>query len=149
MKTVKNWTRIEVRPGEKGPLVVEVAVFRVQAKLGRRNGPEETLVIFRERQDRKTIQHDYGLSSAPVTTPPKEFARVLAAEHRVEECLRRAKGEAGLAAYQVRTWRGWHHHQALTLIATWFLTSEKRRGEKRRTVSLGPGGPSHHRTIAA
>jgi hypothetical protein len=31
-------------------------------------------------------------------------------------------------AYQVRTWEGWHHHMALTLIAVWFLISETHRG---------------------
>ena len=56
MKAAKNWTRIEVRPGEKGPLVVEVVKARVQTKLGRRNGPEETLVVFRERQGRRNDQ---------------------------------------------------------------------------------------------
>lgn len=130
MKTAKNWTRIEVRAGEKGPLVVEAVKARVQTKLGRRNGPEETLVIFRERRGRKTIKQDYGLSNAPFGTPLREFARVLNAEHRIEECLRRAKGEAGLAQYQVRTWKGWHHHQTLTLMATWFLTQEQQRGKK-------------------
>ena len=96
MKAAKNWTRIEVRPGEKGPLVVEMVKARVQTKLGRRNGPEKTLVIFRERQGNETLKHDYCLSNAPFDTPLKEFARVLNAEHRIEECLRRAKGEAGL-----------------------------------------------------
>ena len=52
------------------------------------------------------MKHDYALSNAPFETPLREFARVLSAEHRVEECLRRAKGESGLAQYQVRTWRG-------------------------------------------
>jgi SRSO17 transposase len=149
MKTAKNWTRIEVRPGEKGPLVVEAVKARVQAKLGRRNGPEETLVVFRERQGRKMIKHDYCLSNAPLDTPLREFARVLNAEHRIEQCLRRAKGETGLAQYQVRTWKGWHHHQTLTLIAIWFLTHEKRRGEKEGAVSLRPGAARNHRTTAA
>jgi SRSO17 transposase len=149
MKSAKNWTRIEIRPGEKGPLVVEAVKTRVQAKLGRRNGPEETLVVFRERQGRKTIKHDYCLSNAPFDTPLREFARVLNAEHRVEECLRRAKGETGLAHYQVRTWEGWHHHQTLALIATWFLTKEKRRGEKSGPLPLRPGVAHDHRTIAA
>ena len=149
MKTAKNWTRIEVRPGEKGPLVVEAVKVRVQTKLGRRNGPEETLVIFRERQGRKMIKHDYCLSAAPLETPLKEFARVLNAEHRIEECLRRAKGEAGLAQYQVRTWAGWHHHQTLALLATWFLTTEKRRGGKKGTLFVGPGSANHHWTTAA
>jgi SRSO17 transposase len=149
VKAAKKWTRIEVRPGEKGPLVVEAVKARVQAKLGRRNGPEETLVVFRERQGRKTIKHDYCLSNAPSDTPLREFARVLNAEHRIEECLRRAKGEAGLAQYQVRTWKGWHHHQTLTLIATWFLTQEKRRGGKKGPVPLRPGVARDHRTTAA
>ena len=149
MKTARNWTRIEVRPGEKGPLVVEAVKVRVQTKRGGRNGPEEILVIFRERQGRKTIKHDYALSNAPLDTPLREFARVLDAEHRIEECLRRAKGESGMAQYQVRTWKGWHHHQTLTLIATWFLTQEKRRGEKGGAVSLGSGSTLHRRTTAA
>ena len=149
MKTAKNWTRIEVRAGEKGPLVVEVVKARVQAKLGRRNGPEETLVVFRERQNGETIKHDYCLSNASFDTPLREFARVLGAEHRIEECLRRAKGEAGLAQYQLRTWNGWHHHQTLTLLATWFLTQEKRRGEKSSPLSLGAGVALGHRTVAA
>jgi len=149
LKTARNWTRIEVRPGEKGPLVVEVVKARVQTKRGRRNGPEETLVVFRERQGRKTIKHDCCLSNAPFDTPLREFARVLGAEHRIEECLRRAKGETGLAQYQVRKWKGWHHHQTLTLMAGWFLTQEKRRGEKSGTVPLPPGDSLHHRTTAA
>ncbi|MFZ3366932.1 MAG: IS701 family transposase [Candidatus Sulfotelmatobacter sp.] len=148
-KQAKNWTRIEVRAGEKGPLVVEAVKGRVQTKLGRRNGPEETLVIFRERQGRKTIKQDFSLSAAPFDTPLREFARVLNAEHRIEECLRRAKGEAGLAQYQVRTWEGWHHHQTLALLATWFLTQEKRRGEKGVAMFVGPGAANHHRAIAA
>ncbi len=149
VKTVQNWTRIEVRPGEKGPLLVEAAKARVQTKLGRRNGPEETLVVFRERQGDGTFKSDYCLSSAPFDTPLREFARVLGAEHRIEECLRRAKGEAGLAQYQVRTWVGWHHHQTLTLLATWFLTQEKQRGKKIRPVSLSAGRALDHRTVAA
>jgi SRSO17 transposase len=149
IKTAKNWRRIEIRPGEKGPLVVEAVKARVQTKLGRRNGPEETLVVFRERQARKTIKHHYCLSNAPFHTPLREFARVFNASHRIEECLRRAKSESGLAHYQVRTWRGWHHHQTLTLIATWFLTREKRRAEKKGTVPLGSGAAGDHRTIAA
>ena len=129
-KSVTNWERIEVRPGEKGPLIVEAAKCRVQTKRTQRNGPEEVLVVFRVQQGKESFKHDYCLSNAPFDTPLKEFARVLDAEHRIEECLRRAKSESGMGSYQVRNWKGWHHHQALTLIATWFLTQEKIRGEK-------------------
>jgi SRSO17 transposase len=104
---------------------------------------EELLVVFRERQGDGTWKHDYLLSNAPLATPLAEFARVFKAQHRVEECLKRAKGAAGLADYQVRTWEGWHHHQALSLVAAWFLTQETRRGKKAdpgADAAAGPGG---------
>ena len=62
-------------------------------------------------------------------TPLKELARVAKAAHRIEECFKRAKGEAGLADYQVRNWIAWHHHQTLSLLAAWFLNEETRRGK--------------------
>ena len=44
--------------------------------------------------------------------------------YRVEECFHRGKGECGLSDYQVRNWRGWHHHVALSMLGLWFLTKE-------------------------
>ena len=32
--------------------------------------------------------------------------------------------------YQVRTWHGWHHHMALSLMAVWFLIGETHRGQR-------------------
>jgi SRSO17 transposase len=92
---------------------------------------------------------EHALSNAPFDTPLREFARVLGAEHRIEECLRRSKSDAGLAQYQVRTWEGWHHHQTLALLATWFLTQEKRRGEKGGALLIGPTATNHPGATAA
>jgi SRSO17 transposase len=132
------WTEVTVRDSEKGPLVVQVVKARVQAKTeARQAGPEEVLVVVRARQPDGTWKHDYHLSNAAPTTAEAEFARVANAEHRIEECLQRAKGEAGLADYEVRTWRGWYHHQVLSLLATWFLTVEARRGKKMDTGADG------------
>lgn len=135
------WQTIEVRAGEKGPLVVQAAWTLVQTRGdGRVSDVMETLVVFREQQHDGTWKHDYLLSNAWVTTPLEEFARVYKAEHRIEECLQRAKSEAGLADYQVRTWEGWHHHQTLSLLATWFLTQETRRGKNQDTGVDGAAG---------
>jgi SRSO17 transposase len=124
------WTPIEVRDGEKGPLVVEVVKRRVRARTPTNGtGPEELLFITRERQHDGTFKHDYYLSDAPPETALKELARVSRAAHRVEECFKRAKGDAGLGDYQVRTWIAWHRHQALALLAAWFLNRETRRGK--------------------
>jgi SRSO17 transposase len=144
------WEAVEVRDAERGPLTVRVTRTPVQARADNRaSAAAEVLVVFRERQADGSYKHDYLLSDAPPDTPVAEFARVLKAHHRVEECLQRAKGEAGLADYQVRTWGGWHHHQALSLIATWFLTREARRGKKADPGADGPAGPAGHRSGAA
>ena len=125
------WQSIEVRDAEHGPVVVEVVWTLVQARgEGRLSDVAEWLVVFRERQGDGSWKHDYLLSNAALDTPLREFARVFKAQHRIEECLKRAKGEAGLADYQLRTWPGWHHHQTLSLLAAWFLTRETRRGKK-------------------
>jgi hypothetical protein len=59
-----------------------------------------------------------------------ELARVITAGARIEASFKRGKGEAGMDEYQVRTWEGWHHHMALTLIAVWFLVCETHRGQQ-------------------
>ena len=48
--------------------------------------------------------------------------------------------QAGFTESQVRTWSGWHHHQALSLIAAWFLVQESRRGKKGDTGADGAAG---------
>jgi hypothetical protein len=88
-------------------------------------------VVTREVQPDGRFKHDYYLSNADPEEPLSELARVTRAAHRVEECFRRGKSEAGLADYQMRNWRGWHHHQALSLLAAWFLDRETRRGKNR------------------
>jgi SRSO17 transposase len=124
------WTKIEVRDGEKGPLAIEAVKRRVQARTERKGtGPEELLSVTRERQSDNTFKIDYYLSNAEPDIPLEELARVAKAEHRIEECFERAKGEAGLGDYQARNWIGWHHHQTLSLLAAWFLNQETRRGK--------------------
>jgi hypothetical protein len=60
----------------------------------------------------------------------RELARVIKAGTCIEASFHRGKGEAGMDAYQVRTWEGWHHHMALSLIAVWFLIGETHRGQQ-------------------
>jgi len=133
------WTRIDVRDGEKGLLVLEIVKRGVVArtKRGRYAATEELLVITRSPDENGKIKYDYHLSNALADTPLEELARVAKTEHRVENGLKRAKSEAGLSDYEVRTWSGWYHHQTLSLIATWFLVLETRRG-KKYTLALFP-----------
>jgi len=140
--TNESWTRVDVRDGEKGPLVVHVALCRVLAITERKNPhAEEILVIVRRMDEHGEAIHDYYLSNADRQTPANEFARVATAQHRVEECIKRAKSDAGLSDYETRTWWGWHHHQTLSMLATWFLVQEARRGKKIDTGFDRSTGP--------
>jgi SRSO17 transposase len=143
----RDWTVIDVRDGAKGPLIVEAIKCRVVARTDKQQqGHEEVLVVirYRDRDDQHVIKTDYYLSNASPETRLAEFARVGKAEHRIEESIQRAKSEAGLADYEVRNWKGWHHHQILSLIATWFLVTEARRGKKMDTSNHCSTNPQTH-----
>jgi len=148
-----GWTRLTVRDGEKGPAEIEMITRRVQTRLERkRTGPEEWLVVTRrplsdengweaqasqDATDQDT-RYRYHYYLTPTQAPEAELeepslaelARVIKAETCIEASFKRGKSEAGMDAYQVRTWEGWHHHMALSLIAVWFLIGETHRGQQ-------------------
>src|SRR5215813_3077619 len=139
--------RVDVRDGSTGPLVVDVVTRRVVARTPRRQqGDEERLVVlrYRDRDNQQVVKVDFYLSNAEPETPLWQFARVARAEHRIEECLQRSKSEAGLADYEVRNWTGWHHHQTLSLLATWFLVTETLRGKKMDASDDGTADTGGH-----
>lgn len=127
------WTEVDVRNGAKGPLVVETVKQRVVGRTSQRQeGHAEVLVVlrYRDRDNQRVLKTDYYLSNAAPETELQTCARVAKAEQRIEECIQRSKSEAGLGDYEVRNWKGWHHHQTLSLIATWFFVTASRRGKK-------------------
>jgi len=146
------WRRIDVRDGAKGPLVVEAVKRRVVSRTHRRQQGDEEMVVgirYRDRDNQQGITVDSYLSNAVPETPLWECVRVAKAAHRIEECLQRSKSEAGLADDEVRHWTGWHHHQTLSLLATWFLVRETQRGEKMDPCDdLTPDAPRHRDDLA-
>jgi SRSO17 transposase len=120
-----RWSRLTIRDGERGPLRVDAMTVRVRTKQERRIGPEERLVVMRTVEAKP--QTHYSLSDAGPEVPLIELVRVRFTRHRIEEVLESAKGEVGLAHYEVRSWVGWHHHMTLSLLALWFLCCERRR----------------------
>src|SRR5262249_59383157 len=82
------WTTLEVRDGEKGPVLVQAARTLVQARTeGRPSQAAETLVAFPERQGDGAWEQDYLLSNSVLRHPLGEVARVFQAQHRIEEGL--------------------------------------------------------------
>jgi len=147
------WTHLTVRDGEKGPVDIEMVRRRVQTRIERkRTGPEEWLVVTRQPcSDESTLgpraSHDatdqdaryrYHYYLSPTCVSKRELkepsllelARVIKASACIEACFKRGKGEVGMDEYQMRTWQGWHHHMALSLMAVWFLIGETHRGQQ-------------------
>lgn len=135
------WVRILVRDGSKEPHYVLATCVDVETKLEGKFGPRERLVII------KTIavkpEYRYALTNAATAEIAiGAVVRALATRHVVEELLQRAKGEAGLAHYEVRSWVGWHHHMTFSLLAAWFLELEQQRIGGKNSVHDGPAsGP--------
>jgi SRSO17 transposase len=119
-----RWKTIKVRQGHKGWLKVRLVKCRVRAMIENEIGDEETLIVSRWRDDTGKNRTDYYLSHGNDDSKLDEYARVIKDAYRVEECFHRGKGECGLNDYQVRNWRGWHHHITLSMLALWFLTKE-------------------------
>jgi SRSO17 transposase len=141
-----RWRKVQVREGAKGPITVRVLLASVQAKdEDGRVGPRERLVVIRRDADGQTT---YALSNAH-QAKRWQVARAQASRHRVEEVLEEGKGEVGLNHYEVRSWVGWHHHVTLSLLALWFLQTERLRlGGKNAGGDGAAGAGDLHGTAA-
>jgi SRSO17 transposase len=145
---VKRWKTIQVRPGEKGPILVQVLRAQVQTKdEDGCVGPLETLVVTRTLDQEKRTS--YHLSNAESNEKLWKLVYVGAKRHCVEELLQAGKGEVGLGQYEVRSWVGWHHHMTLSMLAHWFLTMERRRVGKKNPGVNGAADPGDHGSPAA
>lgn len=144
-----RWKKIQVKDGEKGPIVVWAMTARVCAKLKGRNGPPERMVIRRE-QEGENSKLSYHLSWTPQEQVPLDtLVKVRGRRHQVEELFQHGKGEAGLDHYEVRSWVGWHHHMTLSLLALWFLCLERLTTGKKNTGDHGAAGSPDRVQIAA
>ncbi|MCU1649977.1 MAG: hypothetical protein QOJ30_2590 [Pseudonocardiales bacterium] len=63
--------------------------------------------------------------AAPAMTPLRELVRVAGARWAIEECFQTAKNEAGPDHYQVRSWRAWHAHITLAMLAAAYLAATR------------------------
>ncbi len=68
-----------------------------------------------------------SLCNAPETMELKTLAWMQLQRYWVERAFEDAKGECGMADYQVRKWSAWHHHMALVMMAMLFMLSERIR----------------------
>jgi SRSO17 transposase len=130
----RNWQRLTVAEGEKGPRQYDWAYQRVVESRNGRPGPEAWLLARRSISDAQDIA--YYLSNAPGTIPLLTLAQVAATRYTVEQCIEEAKGETGLADYEVRHWPSWYRHITLSLMAHTWLAAVRYQATQKK------GGPS-------
>ena len=115
------WRRVRVRQGTKGP--IEAEVLHGLVWLYQRGDQEPYrwhLIVLRQPNRLK-----YSLSNAPLDTALERLAYMQGQRYFIERALEDAKQQGGLGEYQVRGWRGWHHHVALVMMAMLFLSRER------------------------
>jgi SRSO17 transposase len=142
-QSASHWQRIEVRPGEKGPLVVEVLHAPVETK----DKSRERLTVIRTVESQPKTH--YTLSNAAASVPVEEIVWAHDDRHRIEDLFELGNGEVGLDHYEVRSWVGWHHHMTLSLLALWFLVQERQRVGEKNTGDHSPSSAGDFQPIAA
>ena len=93
-----------------------------------------------ERQADDTVK--YALSNLPADTSCLRAVRLWKSRWPVEQGYQQMKEELGLDHFEGRSWRGFHHHAALVILAYGFLLLERRRaadqpGRRKRGAPSG------------
>lgn len=102
------------------------ACLRVQPSHGWTQGKADQplvwlLVEWPEGEEKPT---KFWLSNLDESTSLVQLVRLAKIRWWVEQNYQQMKDELGLDHYEGRTWRGWHHHVTLTMIAFCFLVAE-------------------------
>jgi SRSO17 transposase len=123
-----------IRDGEKAPIEVLALMERVYVKHKGCIGGVETLLVTRHRGS--SPEWRFWLTNAKA--PLEDLVRVAATRHTIEEDFGRAKGDSGMADYEVRSYVGWHHHMTLVQMALFFLLLEQRRIATKKAAITVP-----------
>jgi SRSO17 transposase len=117
------WRRLSAGAGTKGERFYDWA--RVRLVRLQEQPWEHWLLLRRSIADPADLAYFVTFGAAGLRL--LDLARVAGRRWLVEECLEAAKQEVGLADYEVRSWRGWHRHVTLAMLALAFLAGLRAR----------------------
>jgi len=86
-------------------------------------GPDQWLVLRRSLGEQAQLKT--YLSNAPATTPHTTLVQKSGRRWPIELAIEECKSEVGMDQYEVRGWKGWHHHMTMTLLAHHFLVRQR------------------------
>jgi SRSO17 transposase len=134
LKTLAQKTplkKVTWRQGTKGPMTGRFAWLRVWPGHGWATGDcagEEPIWLLIEEQSDGTIK--YAFSNLPATTSRIQAVRLWRSRWPVEQGYQQMKEELGLDHHEGRSWRGFHHHACLVMLAYGFLALERYRARQ-------------------
>jgi len=132
--------KVTWREGTKGKLSGHFAWLRVWPGGGWATGEcagAEPIWLSIERQADGKLK--YAFSNLPPETTRLQAVRLWKTRWPVEQGYQQMKEELGLDHFEGRSWRGFHHHVTLVMLAFGFLALEQLR-EKERPAEPGKKG---------
>lgn len=123
--------RVTWREGTKGKLSGRFAWLRVWPGQGWQQGEcagKGPLWLLIEEQADGKIK--YAFSNLPEGTSLKKAVRLWKSRWPVEQGYQQMKEELGLDHFEGRSWRGFHHHACMVMLAYGFLLLERHRGQQ-------------------
>ncbi len=120
------------RKGSKGPMKSRFMACRVQPAHGYVEGeaPGRTIWLLIEWPKDELKPTKYFLCDLPQNISLKRLVDIAHGRWRIEQDYQQLKEELGLDHFEGRSWRGWHHHVTLVMLAHAFLRLERGHGEK-------------------
>jgi SRSO17 transposase len=133
--------KVTWREGTKGKLSGRFAWLRVGPAsdwaTGGCVGAEPVWLLIEEQADGKI---KYALSNLPPRTGLLKAVRLWRSRWSVEQGYQQMKEELGLDHFEGRSWRGFHHHVCLVMLAFGFLALEQHRARREQSRPGKKGG---------
>ena len=141
------WREVSWREGSNQTLTSRFAAVRIRpaSRDGKLTAPQplEWLLIEWPEDEREPTK--YWLSTLPEDTPIEVLVDTAKLRWRIERDYEELKSELGLAHFEGRGWRGFHHHATLCIAAYGFLIRERAAfppsGPRRREGPVLPRRP--------
>ncbi len=136
-KRVKSWRKVTWSEGTKGELTGEFFLKRVRVtehyeKL-RHATDEVAWLLLEKRGEGLKAYLCWGLDDAPI----EEIVAYAHLRWTIEQFHKEAKQLLGLDRFEGRSWKGWHHHVTVVMLAHAFISSLRaEHGEQGPLPSL-------------
>jgi SRSO17 transposase len=120
----RRWKTMTLRKTTRGVLRVRICRLKVYVWDGETEKVKcWTLIATKSLGSNPDTK--LSVTNAPKQTRLKRLGWMQRQRYWVERTFEDAKSECGMADYQVRKWRAWHHHMALVMMAMLFMLCER------------------------